>query len=327
MPASKPRIRSSTSVRAVSITTGSVAAPAADRLADGVAAHAGQHQVEHDEVDRRRRPRQQVERRLPVAGGRHREAFGLEVELDAEGEVLFVLDDEDVGHAAALGGGPPSDRTPATGPRGYDAGMTQTPRRPRNVSQPIMPPAAPPDIGRPQRAFVEAAAGIGGRVLDSGCGTGDLAIWLAETGHTVTGVDFLEPPLAAARRKAADRSVAVTFLRMDARDIGSIPERFDAVTDCGLFHTFDDPGREAYVRALAALLEPGARLFVLCFATDEPGTHGPRRVAEHDLRARVSRRLDRRVDRAVAVRGGARDRRSGVHIRRRLRRFATVRRA
>jgi len=145
-------------------------------------------------------------------------------------------------------------------------------------------PRAPWDIGRPQRAFVEAAEGIGGRVLDSGCGTGDLAIWLAEGGRAVTGVDFLEPPLEAARRKATERAVAVNFLRMDARDLGSIPERFDAVTDCGLFHTFDDPGRAAYVRAVAALLEPGARMFVLCFATDEPGAHGPRRVAEHELR-------------------------------------------
>lgn len=146
-------------------------------------------------------------------------------------------------------------------------------------------PKVPWDIGRPQRAFVEAAEGIRGRVLDSGCGTGDLAIWLAERGRVVTGVDFLEPPLDAARRKAAERGVAVNFLRMDARDLAAIPERFDAVTDCGLFHTFDDPGRAAYVRALATLLEPGARLFVLCFATEEPGKHGPRRVSEAELRA------------------------------------------
>jgi SAM-dependent methyltransferase len=145
-------------------------------------------------------------------------------------------------------------------------------------------PRAPWDIGRPQRAFVEAAGSIGNRVLDSGCGTGDLSIWLATAGRAVTGVDFLEPPLAVARQKAAERGVAVNFLRMDARDIGSIPERFDAVTDCGLFHTFDDPGRAAYVQALAALLEPGASVFLLCFATEEPGAHGPRRIAELELR-------------------------------------------
>ena len=145
-------------------------------------------------------------------------------------------------------------------------------------------PRAPWDIGRPQRAFIEAGDAIHGRVLDAGCGTGDLALWLAERGCTVTGVDFLEQPLAAARGKAAKRGLAANFLQMDARAIGEIPERFDAVTDCGLFHTFDDEGRSAYVAALEKLLEPGARLFVLCFSTAEPGTHGPRRVGDEELR-------------------------------------------
>ena len=82
-------------------------------------------------------------------------------------------------------------------------------------------PRAPWDIGRPQRAFVEASEGVGGRVLDSGCGTGDLAIWLAERGRTVTGVDFLEPPLEVARRKAAAGAVAVT---LTAADVAVAPE-------------------------------------------------------------------------------------------------------
>lgn len=149
-------------------------------------------------------------------------------------------------------------------------------------------PRAPWDIGRPQAAFVEAEPRIGGRVLDIGCGTGDLAIWLAERGRTVRGVDFLAAPLARGREKAAARGVSVTFLQMDARAVGSIPERFDAVTDCGLFHTFDDAGRAAYVTALTNLLEPGGRVFLLCFSATEPGTHGPRRVTEAELRAAFS---------------------------------------
>lgn len=146
-------------------------------------------------------------------------------------------------------------------------------------------PRAPWDIGRPQGAFVAAAERIVGRVLDVGCGTGDLAVWLAERGRTVRGVDFLAAALDRAREKAAARGVDATFLQMDARAIGTIPERFDAVTDCGLFHCFDDAGRAAYVAALTNLLEPGGRLFLLCFSAAEPGTHGPRRLTEAELRS------------------------------------------
>ncbi|MEY3204763.1 MAG: Ubiquinone biosynthesis O-methyltransferase [Planctomycetota bacterium] len=149
-------------------------------------------------------------------------------------------------------------------------------------------PTAPWDIGRPQQPFVMAVDRIGQRVLDIGCGTGDLAIWLAERGRAVTGIDFIEPPLAAARRKAAERGVAVNFLQMDALAVGEIPERFDAVTDCGLFHTFDDAGRAAYVRGLARLLESGSRVLLLCMSTAEPGTHGPRRVSEPEVREAFS---------------------------------------
>lgn len=146
--------------------------------------------------------------------------------------------------------------------------------------------AQPPwDIGRPQEAFAAACDLIGPRVLDAGCGTGDLAIWLAGRGHAVTGVDFLAGPIARARAKAEAAGVAVNFLEMDALAIGEIPERFDAVTDCGLFHCFDDARRSAYVAALTRLLEPGARVFILCFSPHEPGEHGPRRVSEQELRA------------------------------------------
>jgi SAM-dependent methyltransferase len=145
-------------------------------------------------------------------------------------------------------------------------------------------PRPPWDIGRPQPAFVAAAGSIQGRVIDVGCGTGDLALWLAERGCTVTGVDFLAAPIEEARAKAAGRGLRANFLEMDALAIGEIPERFDAATDCGLFHTFDDAGRAAYVTALRRLLPAGARLFLLCFSDAEPGTHGPRRVTEEELR-------------------------------------------
>ncbi len=150
--------------------------------------------------------------------------------------------------------------------------------------------ARPPwDIERPQPAFVQAAGEITGSVLDAGCGTGENALFFAARGHDVTGIDFLEPPIAEARRKATHRGLDVRLLVQDALRLGEWGQQFDSVIDCGLFHVFGDQERARYVAALAAVTRPGGRVFLMCFSDREPGTDGPRRVAAGELREAFSR--------------------------------------
>ena len=47
------------------------------------------------------------------------------------------------------------------------------------------------EIGRPQQALLAVADRITGSVLDSGCGSGENALFLASRGQKVTGIDFL----------------------------------------------------------------------------------------------------------------------------------------
>jgi SAM-dependent methyltransferase len=54
-----------------------------------------------------------------------------------------------------------------------------------------------------------------GRALDVACGEGRNAIWLAERGWQVTGVDFSSVGLSKARRLAASRGAAVRWLLAD----------------------------------------------------------------------------------------------------------------
>ena len=144
---------------------------------------------------------------------------------------------------------------------------------------------SPPwDIGKPQPAFQSAADKVVGSVLDAGCGTGEHALFFAARGHAVTGFDFLEEPIAAARRKAAERSLIVKFLVKDALKLHEWTERFDNVLDSGLFHVFSDADRIRYVRGLETVLNPGGRLLLLCFSDATPGTEGPRRVSQSELR-------------------------------------------
>lgn len=139
------------------------------------------------------------------------------------------------------------------------------------------------DIDRPQKAFLNVADQVTGSILDSGCGTGEIALYFASRGHKVTGIDFLAEPIQQAKQKAAERGVTATFLVMDALALKELPEVFDSVFDSGLFHVFSDSDRQRYVEGLAAVLKPGGRLFLLCFSDQEPGEIGPRRVSRKEL--------------------------------------------
>ena len=99
---------------------------------------------------------------------------------------------------------------------------------------------APWDIGKPQPMLVEAAGQIAGSVLDAGCGTGDNALFFAERGQPVLGIDLIDTPIEKARRKAEKRGVQAEFLQMDALKLTSLDRTFDSVIDCGLFHVFSE---------------------------------------------------------------------------------------
>jgi cyclopropane fatty-acyl-phospholipid synthase-like methyltransferase len=142
----------------------------------------------------------------------------------------------------------------------------------------------PWDIGKPQNAFVQAADQITGSLLDVGCGTGENALFFAARGQRVTGIDFLEQPIAEATRKAHQRGRDATFLVMDALHLDDLPEVFDSAIDCGLFHVFSDEDRTRYVASLSTVVKPGGRLFLACISDREPPGDGPRRITQQELR-------------------------------------------
>jgi cyclopropane fatty-acyl-phospholipid synthase-like methyltransferase len=141
------------------------------------------------------------------------------------------------------------------------------------------------DVGHAQPALVEIAPRVAGSVLDVGCGTGDNAIFFAQRGHMVYGIDVVDEALARAKAKAADQGADVCFVRLDALTLNELPMLFDNVVDCGLFHVFSDEDRPRYVQALAGVLRPGGCLWLLCFSDLEPPGRGPRRVSLAELQA------------------------------------------
>ncbi len=166
----------------------------------------------------------------------------------------------------------------------------------------------PWDIGQPQPAFKRLAeqGAIAGSVIDVGCGTGENALFLAGLGLDVTGLDAAPTAIARAREKAVARGLAATFIVGDALDLAAVGSAFDVAVDSGLFHVFSDADRLRYVRGLRELLRPGGRYFVLCFSDLQPGTMGPRRVSQAELRAAFAEgwQVDSIVAERFATRGG-----------------------
>lgn len=148
----------------------------------------------------------------------------------------------------------------------------------------------PWDIGRAQSEIValEEAGAIRGRVLDAGCGTGENALFLAAKGYEVWGVDLSPTAIAKAGEKARDRDVEVHFVVHDVLDLRSLGMDFDTVIDSGVFHTFADDAREAFVSSVASVLSPGGVYHMIAFSELEPGSWGPRRVSAEEIRSAFS---------------------------------------
>ena len=105
-------------------------------------------------------------------------------------------------------------------------------------------------------------------VLDAGCGTGRVAVRLAELGHRVVGVDLDASMLDEAR--AADPDLVWLHADLAALDPAEVPEgAFDLVVAAGNLFPLLTPGtHDAVVAALAARLRPGG-LLVAGFGLDE----------------------------------------------------------
>jgi cyclopropane fatty-acyl-phospholipid synthase-like methyltransferase len=143
------------------------------------------------------------------------------------------------------------------------------------------------DVGRPQRAVydLEVTGRFGREVLDVGCGIGEQALWLAERGHLVCGVDPSEVAIARAQRQARRRQLPVVFVAGEVEAVARLPRRFDSVLDVGDVHRVVAAERRAYAARLRALLKPGGRLHLWCFGDHERAPGGPPRLTQDDLRA------------------------------------------
>jgi SAM-dependent methyltransferase len=114
----------------------------------------------------------------------------------------------------------------------------------------------------PNRFLVAEVDGLPpGRALDLGCGEGRNAIWLAEHGWQVTGVDFSEIGLDKARRLAADRGVEAAWVRADLLDYQPEQGAFDLVIV--MYIQLPAAQLADVMKRASAALAPGGTLLVV----------------------------------------------------------------
>ena len=108
---------------------------------------------------------------------------------------------------------------------------------------------------------------IHGRVLDLGCGTGEIGIWLAreKPDCRVYGVDICPDALVAARRHMLDEDPSaqerVAFVQSSGEELPFPDSEFDC---CFLSHTLEHLERpSAAFRELYRVLKPGAPVLVI----------------------------------------------------------------
>ena len=102
-----------------------------------------------------------------------------------------------------------------------------------------------------------------GRVLELGCGAGDLSLELAARGYTVSGVDIAPAAIEWAQDKARERGLTADFQVGSVLDLANYADNtFDLVLDGYCLHCIIGEDRLKFYAAAKRVLKPGGLLHI-----------------------------------------------------------------
>jgi ubiquinone/menaquinone biosynthesis C-methylase UbiE len=117
-----------------------------------------------------------------------------------------------------------------------------------------------------RRLLAHARIALRMRVLDIGCGTGNLTLLARREGGRVTALDPDPEALARAAAKAARAGLDVQFDQGFAERLPYPDASFDRVLSAFMYHHVRPPARAAMLNEIRRVLRPGGALFLADFA-------------------------------------------------------------
>lgn len=99
------------------------------------------------------------------------------------------------------------------------------------------------------------------RILDVGCGTGELTQMFVQAGYDYFGVDLLDSFITYARARHA--STNAQFATMDASHMSFPDASFDNILVTGVIHHMTDDVARAVLSEMRRVLRPGGRVLIM----------------------------------------------------------------
>ena len=114
------------------------------------------------------------------------------------------------------------------------------------------------------------------RAIDLGCWAGNYAIYLAERGFEVTGVDFSPTAVKIAGENAGRKGVKCNFFVADViEELDRVSQTWDFAYEWGLLHHILPEQRQKYVANVRRILNPKGKYLSVCFSEKDTGFEGP----------------------------------------------------
>ncbi len=108
------------------------------------------------------------------------------------------------------------------------------------------------------------------RVLDVGSGGGTDAVFMAQRGFRVTGIDISAVALKIAGKRAKKARVKVDWLRGSVFELPIAAESVDFLIDRGLFHLIEDVDRPRYASELFRVLKNDGQALIRGASGESP---------------------------------------------------------